>query len=125
MGVALHPETRVGDGAATTSHQMSADELDDVTTFLADLVSREGLPPALLVVHQTRPESVPDRSLLRSVPQVETLVLADLTGGATTGEWVWNQVSADLPDDVHLGWSGPAAGAVVPTDPAPVLIATS
>lgn len=125
VGVALHPESRVGDGAATTSHQMSADELDDVTTFLADLVSREGLPPALLVVHQTRPESVPDRSLLRSVPQVETLVLADLTGGAATGEWVWNQVSADLPDGVHLGWSGPAAGAVVPTDPAPVLIATS
>ncbi|MFD6137502.1 hypothetical protein [Isoptericola sp. NPDC060257] len=128
VGVALHPESRVGDGAATTSHQMTVDELDDVTTYLADLVAREGLPPALLVVHQTRPESVPDRSLLRSVSQVEVLVLADLTGGATTGEWVWNQVSADLPDGVHLGWSGPAAGAagaVVPTDPAPVLIATS
>ncbi|MFE5341439.1 hypothetical protein [Isoptericola sp. NPDC056578] len=128
VGVALHPEARVGDGAATTSHQMTAAEVGEVTTYLADLVSREGLPPALLVVHQTRPESVPDRSLLRSVPQVETLVLADLTGGATTGEWVWNQVSADLPDGVHLGWSGPASGVtgpVVPSDPAPVLIATS
>ena len=128
VGVALHPEARVGDGVATTSHQMTARELDEVTTYLADVVSREGLPPALLVVHQTRPGSVPDRARLRSVPQVETLVLADLTGGATTGEWVWNQVSADLPDGVHLGWSGPAAGAagsVVPTDPAPVLIAAS
>ncbi|MEL7976679.1 hypothetical protein AAG589_12525 [Isoptericola sp. F-RaC21] len=128
VGVALHPESRVGDGARTTSHQMSAAELDEVSAYLADLVSREGLPPSLLVVHQTRPESVPDRARLRSVPQVETLVLADLTGGATTGEWVWNQVSADLPDGVHLGWSGPASGAaasVVPTDPAPVLIAAS
>lgn len=128
VGVALHPEARVGDGAATASHQMSAGELDEVTTYLADLVSREGLPPTLLVVHQTRPESVPDRSLLSPVPQVETVVLADLTGGATTGEWVWNQVSTDLPDGVHLGWSGPAAGAegsLVPTDPAPVVIAAS
>ncbi|MFC7878781.1 hypothetical protein [Isoptericola sp. NPDC057391] len=128
VGVSLRPESRAGDGARTTSHQMSAAELDGVTTYLADLVSREGLPPTLLVVHQTRPESVPDRSLLRSAPQVQTVVLADLTGGATTGEWVWNQVSADLPDGVHLGWSGPATGvaaSVVPTDPAPVLIAAS
>jgi len=127
VGVALHPESRVGDGVTTASHEMSAAEVGEVTDYLADLVSREGLPPALLVVHQTRPESVPDRSLLRSVPQVETLVLADLTGGATTGEWVWNQVSTDLPDGVHLGWSGPAggAGALVPTEPEPALIATS
>ncbi|WP_079570465.1 hypothetical protein [Krasilnikoviella flava] len=128
VGVALHPESRVGDGTSTTSHQMSAAELDEVTAYLADLVSREGLPPSLLVVHQTRPESVPDRSRLRPVPQVEVAVLADLTGGATTGEWVWNQVSAGLPEGVHLGWSGPAsgvAGSLVPTDPAPVLIATS
>lgn len=127
VGVALHPESRVGDGVTTASHEMSAAEVGEVTDYLADLVSREGLPPALLVVHQTRPESVPDRSLLRSVPQVETLVLADLTGGATTGEWVWNQVSTGLPDGVHAGWSGPAggAGALVPTDPEPVLIATS
>ncbi|MEU2202442.1 hypothetical protein [Isoptericola sp. NPDC019482] len=127
VGVSLHPESRVGDGVTTTSHEMTAAEVDEVSAYLADLVSREGLPPSLLVVHQTRPESVPDRSLLSSVPQVETLVLADRTGGPTTGEWVWNQVSTGLPDGVHLGWSGPAAGAgaLVPTAPAPVLIAAS
>ncbi|MFI2103147.1 hypothetical protein ACH436_07640 [Isoptericola sp. NPDC019693] len=128
VGVALRPESRVGDGVTTTSHVMTAAELDEVSDYLADLVTREGLPPALLVVHQTRPDSVPDRTLLRSVPQVETVVLADLTGGATTGEWVWDQVSTDVPDGVHLGWSGPAAGVagpLVPADPAPVLIAAS
>lgn len=127
VGVALRPESRVGDGASTVGHRMSAGELDEVTTYLADVVSREGLPPSLLVVRQTRPESVPDRDRLRSLPQVETVVLADLTGGSTTGEWVWNQVSADLPEGLHLGWSGPTAGAssLVPSDPAPVLIAAS
>ena len=128
VGVALHPESRVGDGGRTTSHEMTAAELGGVTAYLADLASREGLPPSLLVVHQTRPESVPDRAALRSVPQVETVLVADRTGGPTTGEWVWNQVSAGAPQGVHLGWSGPASGvpsSLVPTDPAPVVIAAS
>ncbi|MFD6179343.1 MULTISPECIES: hypothetical protein [unclassified Isoptericola] len=127
VGVSVRPEKRVGDGASTTSHEMTADELDEVTAYLADLVSREGLPPALLVVHQTRPESVPDRELLHSLPQVEVAVVADRTGGVTTGEWVWNQVSADVPKGVRLGWSGPAVGvldSVLPADPAPVVIDT-
>ncbi|MGW8565715.1 hypothetical protein [Isoptericola sp. NPDC055881] len=127
VGVALDPESRVGDGVTTTSHVMSADEVADVEAYLADLVTREALPPALLVVHQTLPESIPDRALLRSLPQVEVAVVADRTGGVTTGEWVWNQVSAGVPDGVHVGWSGPAAGvlgSVVPADPAPVVIAT-
>ncbi|MGF0117973.1 hypothetical protein ACQFYA_16885 [Promicromonospora sp. Marseille-Q5078] len=128
VGVALHPESRVGDGVTTTSHEMAAAEVDGVTAYLADLASREGLPPSLLVVHQTRPESVADRARLRSVPQVETVLVADRTGGVTTGEWVWNQVSADAPEGLHLGWSGPPSGvasSLVPTDPAPVVIATS
>ncbi|MFE6971108.1 hypothetical protein [Isoptericola sp. NPDC057653] len=127
VGVSVRPEKRVGDGASTTSHEMSADELDEVTAYLADLVSREGLPPTLLVVHQTRPESVPDRALLHPLPQVEVAVVADRTGGVTTGEWVWNQVSEGIPEGVHVGWSGPAAGvldSVLPADPAPVVIDT-
>ncbi|MCK9794772.1 hypothetical protein M1843_13555 [Isoptericola sp. 4D.3] len=128
VGVAVHPESRVGDGVATTSHEMTAAELQEATAYLADVMAREGLPPSLLVVHQTRPQSVPDRTRLHSVPQVEVVVVADRTGAATTGEWVWNQVSAGVPEGVHLGWSGPAsgvAGPLVPTDPAPVVIAAS
>ncbi|WP_166850346.1 hypothetical protein [Isoptericola sp. BMS4] len=130
VGLAVHPEQRLGDGVATTSHEMSAAELQGVVDHLAALVAGEGLPPAMLVVHQTRPESVSEREELRPVPQVEVVLAADRTGGATTGEWVWDHVSADVPDGVHLGWSGlaapyPGAGETVPEDPAPVLVAAS
>jgi hypothetical protein len=130
VGLAIHPEQRLGDGVTTVPHEMTAAEVQAVVDHLADVVAAEGLPPAMLVVHQTRPESVPDRRTLRAVPQVEVVLAADRTGGATTGEWVWNQVSADVPAGTHLGWAGPAApypgvGAGVPADPAPVLIAAS
>lgn len=130
VGLAVHPEQRLGDGVATMSHEMSAAELQGVVDHLAALVAGEGLPPAMLVVHQTRPESVPQREELRSAPQVEVVLAADRTGGATTGEWVWDHVSADVPDGVHLGWAGlavpyPGAGETVPEDPAPVLVAAS
>ncbi|WP_188522327.1 hypothetical protein [Isoptericola cucumis] len=130
VGVSVHPEGRIGDGVQTTSHEVPVAEVQDVVDHLAGVVTGEGLPPAMLVVHQTRPESVVDRAELRPVPQVETVVLADRTGGPTTGEWVWGQVSIGLPDGVHAGWSGPAApypgvAGTVPSEPAPVLVAAS
>lgn len=131
VGVALHPEQRRGDGVATRSNVMDAAEIVDVAEYLAEVTTREGLPPVLLAVHQTRADSVPGRETLRSVPQVEILVVADRTGGATTGEWVWNRLTEDVPETVRLGWSGPAAvyegvDRLVPTEPAaPVLVAAS
>lgn len=130
VGVAIHPEKRRGDGVTTTSNQVSADEITAVIEYLADVTTHEGLPPTLLVIHQTRPDSVPARDQLRSSPQVGVVIQADRTGGATTGEWVWNEVSRDVPPTVELGWSGPSAvyggaSALVPADPAPVLVAAS
>ncbi|WP_344249158.1 hypothetical protein [Isoptericola hypogeus] len=130
VGIAVHPERRLGDGYATPSHEVTAAEVQAVIDLLAETMTREGLPPTLLVVHQTRPESVTDRGALRPAPQVEVVLAADRTGGTTTGEWVWEQVTADVPPGVHLGWSGPeypypgVAGSV-PSEPAPVLVAAS
>lgn len=131
VGVALRPEQRRGDGVDTRSYLMEAAEIAEVVAYLAEVTTREGLPPTLLVVHQTRPDSVPDRTALRALPQVEIVITADRTGGATTGEWVWNQLTEELPPDVRLGWSGPqrvhaGAARLVPTEPAvPVLVAAS
>ncbi len=131
VGVALRPEERRGDGVDTRSSRMEAAEVAEVVEYLAEVTTREGLPPALLVVHQTRPDSVPGRDTLRPVPQVEIVLAADRTGGATTGEWVWNQVTEEVPPGVRLGWSGPrrvhdGAAQLVPSEPAvPVLVAAS
>ncbi len=131
VGVALHPERRRGDGVDTRSYRMDAAEITDVVEYLAEVTTREGLPSILLTVHQTRADSVPDRDRLRSAPQVQVVITADRTGGATTGEWVWNQLTQDVPRGVRLGWSGPAyvydgVAGLVPTEPVkPVLVAAS
>jgi hypothetical protein len=130
VGVALYPEQRRGDGTSTTSEAMGAGEIGAVLDYLADVTTREALPATMLVVHQTRADSVPDREILRSTPQVQVVIAADRTGGTTTGEWVWTQLTKDVPKSVRLGWSGPAsvfpgAAAAVPSQPAPVLVAAS
>ncbi len=130
VGVSVHPERRLGDGVDTTSHEVSVAEVQDVVDYLADIMAGEGLPPSMLAVHQTRVDSVAGREDLRPAPQVEVVVLADRTGATTTGEWVWGQVSAGLPEGVHAGWSGPASpypgvADALPVEPAPVLVAAS
>jgi hypothetical protein len=131
VGIALHPEQRRGDGVATRSYEMTAAEIAAVVQYLTEITTREGLPPVLLAVHQTRPDSVPDRAALASTAHVQLVLVADRTGGATTGEWVWNQLTKEVPSTVELGWSGPqnvyeGAATLVPTEPVvPVLVAAS
>ncbi len=131
VGVALHPEDRVSDGVLP-SQQVSVEEVQAVIAYIEGVVTNRGLPPTTVLVHQTRPESVVDRERLADVAAgteaVEIVLAADRTGGPTTGEWVWNRVSDNVPDGVHTGWAGPtylpAQGAdLVPTDPAPLFVA--
>lgn len=129
VGISIRPEER-HEGGATASNQVSSDEIAAVIEYLAGVTTHEGLPPSMLVIHQTRPDSVPSRDELRSVPQVKVVIAADRTGGPTTGEWVWGEVSRDVPPTVNLGWSGPSVvydgvSELLPAEPAPVLVAVS
>lgn len=130
VGVALHPEQRRG--GELPPGQVAVEEVEAVITYIEGVVTNHGLPPATVVVHQTRPESVVDRERLADVAAatdaVEIVLAADRTGGSTTTEWVWGRVIDDAPDGVHAGWAGPTylpgqAADLVPTDPAPLLVA--
>jgi len=132
VGVALHPEGRRSDGVNPPG-QVSMAELRDAIAYIEGVVTNHGLPPAMVVVHQTRPESVVDRAQLGRAAAgaaVEVVVTADRTGAMTATDWVWGRVTDDLPDGVHTGWSGPSlvpyqTPDLVPTDPAPLLVAGS
>ncbi|MEG3614383.1 hypothetical protein [Isoptericola haloaureus] len=133
VGVALHPEDRRSDGEMPPG-QVSAAEVRDVITYIEGVVTNHGLPPTMVVLHQTRPESVVDRDQLgrtaARTDAVELVLVADRTGGLTTTEWVWGRVTDELPDGVHAGWAGPEpeyyrSTDLVPTDPAPLLVTGS
>jgi hypothetical protein len=132
VGVAVHPEDRRP--ASGPGQQVPVDEVQDLVAYIEGVVTNQGLPPVLVAVHQTRPESVVDRSELAetvaSTEAVEIVLVADRTGAATTTDWVWQRVAGDVPAGVHLGWSGPALNGyqhpdLVPTEPAPLLVAGS
>jgi hypothetical protein len=133
VGVAIRPEDRPSDGTNPPG-QVDAAEVESLVTYIEGVVTNSGLPPALVAVHQTRPDSVVDRSRLADVAAatdaVEVVLVADRTGAAVTTGWVWDQVTYDAPAGVHLGWSGPTVPGtldpeLVPTDPAPTLVAAS
>ncbi|MDO8144004.1 hypothetical protein [Isoptericola sp. 178] len=133
VGVMLHPEDRRSDGEQPPG-QVSAAEVEDVVRYIEGVITNHGLPPTMVVLHQTRPESVVDRDQLgrtaAGTEAVELVVAADRTGGLTTTEWVWGRVTDGLPDGVHAGWAGPEpeyyrSVELVPTDPAPLLVTGS
>ncbi|PFG44259.1 hypothetical protein ATJ88_2979 [Isoptericola jiangsuensis] len=133
VGVTLSPEARPSDGTRPPG-QVDAAEIEALVTYIEGVVTNSALPPALVAVHQTRPDSVVDRSRLADVADAteaaEVVLVADRTGADVTTGWVWDQVTDGAPDGVHLGWSGPTvpgtlAPELVPADPAPLLVAAS
>ncbi|WP_123813166.1 hypothetical protein [Myceligenerans xiligouense] len=126
VGLALHPEFRVAGNGATVEGQVAVAELQAVVDRVAGIVSAQGLPQTMVVVHQSTASSVTDRASLRSRAEVATVfAAAGPTEGGTTATGVWYDVTSGLPDGAAVGWAGPSAGAIPPADPvAPLLITT-
>ena len=80
VGLALDPEWRRRQGNATSRDigQVSADEVNKVATWLADLTRRHHLPQKLLVLHQFRHDMLPDRfEHPRTDPELALVVQMD------------------------------------------------
>ena len=123
VGVALHPEFRLTGHGATVAGQVTAAELQEAVDVVAGIVSKHGLPQAMVVVHQSTSSSVTDRDTLTSRPQVQTVFAAAGPGdGGSTASTVWYDVVGELPPGAAAGWSGPATGAIPPSDPAEPLV---
>ena len=64
VGLALDPEWRLAPGEQHMADigQVSADEVNRVASWLAELTRRHALPQKLLVLHQFRLDMLPDRA---------------------------------------------------------------
>ncbi len=60
---------------------VTANEINDVQRYLAELVTEESLPPKILMVHQFTPYMVADRADVAEVPEVDLSIDMDGFGG--------------------------------------------
>jgi len=107
VGLALDPEWRL---KADQEHlnqigSVSAEEVNEVVHWLADLANEEGLPPKMLVLHQFRTSMIahtPDLDLSR--PEVDVLIHADGQGTQSAKQGTWRALHADAPEGIGWGW---------------------
>jgi hypothetical protein len=104
--LALDPEWRLTADQVPLEQigSVSASEVDEVSSWLADLVREKGLPPKALVLHQFRLSMIQDRASLQSHPEVDLLIHADGQGSQPDKQATWAALHAGAPDGVHWGW---------------------
>ena len=71
VGLALDPEWRLAPGSSTPRHRTgSAEEVNRVASWLAELTRRHNLPQKMLVLHQFRLDMLPDREHIVVPPEL-------------------------------------------------------
>jgi hypothetical protein len=106
VGLALDPEWRLAPGERHMSDigQVSAEEVNRVTAWLAELTRRHQLPQKLLVLHQFRLDMLPDRANIHLAPEVALVVQMDGLGDQETKLETWQAITTGGPAGIHFGW---------------------
>jgi len=105
VGLALDPEWRLSPGQAHLEQVGSVDaaEVNEVITWLADLVRDNGLPQKMMIVHQFKTSMIRNRQDLIERPEIQLIVQMDGDGSEAQKDATWRQLLAGA-DDVHWAW---------------------
>jgi len=107
VGVALDPEWRLGPDQQHLNQigQVDAEEINEVSAYLADFVVEHNLPQKMLVLHQFQQRMILDREDVNtSRPQVPILIHADGQGSQSAKQDTWDNVRQDAPEAARWGW---------------------
>ncbi|WP_448624661.1 hypothetical protein [Geodermatophilus sp. URMC 64] len=109
VGLALDPEWRLEPGQQhlTQIGSVGVDEVNSVITWLADLTRARNLPQKLLVLHQFRLDSLPDRERIDlSRDELAVMIHADGQGSQGDKQATWQALhTAPLPTGpLYWGW---------------------
>jgi hypothetical protein len=106
VGLALDPEWRLAPGERHLQDigQVSADEVNRVTSWLADLTRRYDLPQKLLLLQQFRLDMLPDRAAIRVPPELALVVQMDGLGSQEVKLETWRAVTVGGPGRLYFGW---------------------
>lgn len=107
VGLALDPEWRLGPNERHLVRigHVEAEEINQVSEWLAELVREHNLPQKILTLHQFRLSMIRDRDQVRTDhPELAIVLHADGQGGQGDKQATWRVLKEDLPEGMWLGW---------------------
>lgn len=106
VGLALDPEWRLEPDQVHLRQigYVSAEEVQEVVDWYADLARDTGVAEKLLVLHQFRLSMLPDRDTIEAPPEVAIAVHADGQGPQSDKLATWRVLTDGAEDRWHWGW---------------------
>jgi hypothetical protein len=107
VGLALDPEWRLGPNQVHLRQigTVTAAEINNVATWLADLTRSNNLPQKLLLLHQFKSTMISDRPTVdTSRDELAVLIHVDGFGPPGAKFATWNVLRDDPPPNVWWGW---------------------
>ena len=107
VGLALDPEWKIGPDEVpmTNVGHVQADEVNEVSEWLAQLVQDNDLPQKGLILHQFQLQMLRDREQIRTdYPELSFILHADGHGDAGQKFDTWNAMREGLSSDYFMAW---------------------
>lgn len=107
VGLALDPEWRLTPDQFHMKQigSVSAAEINQVSTWLAELARTHALPQKLLLLHQFRHTMITNRDQLDlSHKELAVTIQMDGNGAQSTKQGTWNTLRAQAPPELRFGW---------------------
>jgi hypothetical protein len=107
VGLALDPEWRLKRGQRHLKQigSVKSSEINDVSSWLADLTRNAGLPQKMLLLHQFRTSMITNRSSLDTSHEDLALVIQmDGLGSQPAKRATWGALRRSAPDRIVFGW---------------------
>ena len=83
--------------------RVSAEEVNTVIQWLADLVRDNGLPQKMLILHQFRAVMIQDRELLEDRPELQVVIQMDGDGTEAQKDDTWLALQRGF-EDAFWSW---------------------
>lgn len=106
VGLALDPEWAVDAGQipGKVFGNTSAEEINEVSKFVSDIVAEHNLPEKVIVFHQLHANIVKNQDQVKEYPGIVTIKSVDGIGSPGAKIDTYNRLVKELPDSVHTGF---------------------
>lgn len=106
VGVALDPEWAMGPGEIPMQNfgSTTGEELDEVASYLSDLVVQNNLPEKVMLYHILHPQIIGNEAALTPHPGLVLIKSVDGIGSPGAKIGTYNRVSAGVPPFIHMGF---------------------
>ena len=107
VGLALDPEWRLKPDQVHLAQIGSVDaaEINQTSTWLAQLTAENRLPQKLLLLHQFRLSMITNRESLDTThPELATVIQMDGSGNQEQKQATYKTITQNAPPGVHFGW---------------------